>query len=312
MPQERQPIDDLTRLAIIHGTDKWGQHFYTPVYHSVFSKRRHDPIRLLEIGVGGYNHPRLGGSSLSMWSDYFPNGRIVGIDISEKNLSLGERITVRQGSQTDPAFLQKIVSEYGPFDIVVDDGSHIPKDVVQSFQILWPSLKDGGHYVFEDTQTSFWENWGGSLANGGATFQLTRALIDSLNFAEVAVVNPNLKIDNNIKTVKSVQAFHNLVFIEKGDNSEPSNFAYDLKNKFAANAVLTISEELERTPTALGYANLIRIYALGGDFDTGIKTAEDALNRWGDHPAVIAAAADIFRASGDLEKATSLMAALDA
>jgi hypothetical protein len=26
-------VDPLTRLAIKHGTDKWGPHFYTPVYH---------------------------------------------------------------------------------------------------------------------------------------------------------------------------------------------------------------------------------------------------------------------------------------
>src|SRR5882762_3410482 len=89
-------VDALTRLAIKHGTDKWGQHFYTPVYHSLFAHLRDKPIRLLEIGVGGYNFPKVGGASLSMWADYFPQGHILGIDIVEKKLSLGPRIQVRQ------------------------------------------------------------------------------------------------------------------------------------------------------------------------------------------------------------------------
>ena len=34
-----------------------------------------------------------------MWAEYFPNGRILAIDIAEKTLSLDPRITVLQGSQ---------------------------------------------------------------------------------------------------------------------------------------------------------------------------------------------------------------------
>jgi hypothetical protein len=36
-------IDPLTRLAIRHGTDKWGPHFYTPVYHELFAPLRDRP-----------------------------------------------------------------------------------------------------------------------------------------------------------------------------------------------------------------------------------------------------------------------------
>lgn len=74
-------IDPLTRLAIRHGTDKWGPHFYTPIYHRLLAPFRNGPVQFLEIGVGGYEYRKVGGASLATWAEYFPNGRIVGIDI---------------------------------------------------------------------------------------------------------------------------------------------------------------------------------------------------------------------------------------
>jgi len=58
---------DLTFLAEIYGTDKWGEHWYTPHYEFHFHKFRKKKINLLEIGVGGYDKPYSGGSSLRMW-----------------------------------------------------------------------------------------------------------------------------------------------------------------------------------------------------------------------------------------------------
>jgi hypothetical protein len=139
-------IDPLTRL-IEHGTDKWGPHFYTPVYRELFSKLRDREIRLLEIGVGGYDIKTLGGASLAMWADYSLNGQITGIDNAEKRLDLSPRVKLFRGSQEDPAFLKQVCSERGPFDIVIDDGSHVPKHVVGSFHVLFPSLADGGLHI---------------------------------------------------------------------------------------------------------------------------------------------------------------------
>ena len=76
-------IDPLTRLAIKHGTDKWGPRFYSPLYHKLFSQLRDRPIRLLEIGVGGEELKTVGGASLAMWADYFSSGQITGIDLSK-------------------------------------------------------------------------------------------------------------------------------------------------------------------------------------------------------------------------------------
>jgi hypothetical protein len=76
--------DDLTKAAIQSGTNKFGMHDYTPNYHKLFAHLRTAPIRILEIGVGGYADDDRGGQSLEVWRDYFPHAQIVGIDIQKR------------------------------------------------------------------------------------------------------------------------------------------------------------------------------------------------------------------------------------
>jgi hypothetical protein len=293
-------IDPLTRLAIEHGTDKWGPHFYTPVYHELFSKLRDREIRLLEIGVGGYDIKTLGGASLAMWADYFSNGQITGIDNAEKRLDLSPRVKLFRGSQEDPVFLKQVCSERGPFDIVIDDGSHVPKHVVVSFHVLFPSLADGGMYVIEDMQTAFWPNFGGSILDGGETLKLARTVIGCLNHAEIEIVDHSHSFPFYAKEIKAFRAFHNLLVIEKGDNGEPSNFAYDLNNPYAADAVKNIEQQLESAPTAEGLANLSDLYLTGGNLIRAKEVADKALSLWPTNVAAIMAAYTAAARRGDL------------
>ncbi len=43
----------------------------------------------------------------------------------------------------------------GPFDIGIDDGSHIWCHQILAFERLWPAIKRGGLYVIEDVLTSY-------------------------------------------------------------------------------------------------------------------------------------------------------------
>src|SRR5262249_14446190 len=72
---------NLTALANINGTDKWGSHWYTPAYEAHFKHLRTKKLKILEIGVGGYEDPNAGGESLRMWKYYFPKSQIYSIDI---------------------------------------------------------------------------------------------------------------------------------------------------------------------------------------------------------------------------------------
>jgi tetratricopeptide (TPR) repeat protein len=283
-------LDPLTRLAIKHGTDKWGPHFYTPVYHELFCHLRDRPIQLLEIGVGGDALKTSGGASLAMWAEYFANGQITGIDITEKHLTLDPRVRVYRGSQDDSALLKKVCDERGPFDIVIDDGSHVPKHVVASFHILFPVLRDGGMYLIEDVQTTFWPNFGGSTIHGGETVRLTRTIIECLNHAEIAVADRSHSFPPFAKQIKALRAFHNVIVVDKGDNTEPSTLAYDMNNPHAAKAVKVIEHELSGAPTAEGMANLSNLYLCGGNLTRAKEIASEAVSRWPTNSTALIAA----------------------
>ncbi|MDJ0871495.1 MAG: CmcI family methyltransferase [Gammaproteobacteria bacterium] len=215
---------NLTALASRYRTDKWGSHFHTPHYQRHFSKRREDPLNILEIGVGGYAHPKHGGASLRMWKAYFPNAHVYSIDIHDKTAIQEERITIFQGSQNDPAFLRQVAGKMGRIDIVIDDGSHINEHVLTSFKTLFPLLDNAGIYVVEDTQTAYWPEYGGSstdMNHPGSALTFFKSLTDGLNHAELLI--PNFKPDYFQRHIVSMSFYHNLVFIQKGVNDEPSN-----------------------------------------------------------------------------------------
>ena len=120
------------------------------MYDDFFCKYRSSPINLLEIGV-------LKGNSLRMWRDFFKYGSIVGID-NEREAEApesDERIQVLVGDQSDLTFLESVVSKYGPFDIIIDDGSHVWSDIIASYEYLMPQLSSGGYYCIEDIHTSY-------------------------------------------------------------------------------------------------------------------------------------------------------------
>lgn len=290
---EELAADPLTYLAIRHGTDKWGQHFYTPHYHAWFASLRDRPVRLLEIGVGGYDLPDVGGNSLAMWADYFPQGRIVAIDIAPKRLTLDPRITILQGSQDDAGFLAQVSREHGPFDIIIDDGSHMPKHVVASFNALFPLMPDGGIYVIEDVQTTFWPRFGGSLLDGGGTMKLAHTLLSHINHAEIRAEQPSLRYADWVAKVRAFHAVHNLFMIEKGDNSEPSNFGYDLRNPHAGRAIAMIERQMRSEPTPDGIAGLINLCAIAGDFDRAQEFSTMAASQWPQHAGLRAAIAHL-------------------
>ncbi|MFK7058789.1 CmcI family methyltransferase [Flavobacterium oreochromis] len=84
------------------------------------------------------------------------------IDIYDKFKLQENRIKIYKGSQVDENLLKGICKEVGEFDLIIDDGSHINDHVIKTFEYLFPRLKKGGYYVIEDTQTSYWKEYGGS------------------------------------------------------------------------------------------------------------------------------------------------------
>jgi len=224
---------DLTALAKHFKTDKWGNHYYTPHYQRHLEHLREQPIRLLEIGIGGYARAKDGGASLRMWKHFFPKSQIVGLDIEDKSFVEEDRIKVYQGDQSDPELLRRIHEESGPFDVIIDDGSHRVWHVLPSFQTLFPLLKDDGIYVIEDIQSSYWPEWGGSEDRNSTetSMGLCKQLADGLNYEEF--VDEPYEPTYTDTHVTGVFFYHNLVFIQKGENKEGSKRRQILKDRYA-------------------------------------------------------------------------------
>lgn len=211
----------LADLAVLFGTDKWGGHWYTPHYQRYFESYRELAVKVLEIGVGGYDAPDLGGESLRMWKHYFRRGLIYGLDVFDKPDLAEDRLYVLQGDQGDKQFLDSMARQVGPFDIIIDDGSHFSHHVIASFNALFPHVRPGGLYVIEDLQTSYWPGFGGNTdpSAQGTSMAMIKSLLDGLNHQE-QMRESGHKPSTAELTVTGVHVHHNLAFIEKGLNTE--------------------------------------------------------------------------------------------
>lgn len=213
---------DLTDLALRFGSDKWGGHWYTPHYDRHFAPYRDQRVKVLEIGIGGYRQPDVGGASLRMWRHYFSRGLVYGLDIFDKSPLDEQRVRTIIGDQSDTAFLIDLYEHIGPLDIIIDDGSHLSDYVIASFVTLFPRLRPGGLYVIEDLQTSYWSGYNGNrtgLDDPGTSVGFLKTLIDGLHHQDQVRAEPHEPSDIEVG-VTAIHLYHNMVFIEKGVNTE--------------------------------------------------------------------------------------------
>lgn len=200
--------DFLTNDArLIH---KWKHYF--PIYERHFKDFVYKPLTFLEIGCGF-------GGSLQMWKRYFgPHANIVGIDILPRCQEYEEdQIAVRIGQQQDTTFLQKLVEEFGAFDIVLDDGGHVMRDVVTTFQFLYPRIARNGVYMVEDLHTAYWPEYGGGLRKTGTFIELCKDLIDELNADHTRDALPPTEFT---KTTLSMHFYDSIAVFEKGSTTK--------------------------------------------------------------------------------------------
>ena len=151
---EKPVTDERRHLSAIfeaHGSDKGLQyHDYGDVYEHLLAKYRDQPISLLEIGV--YE-----GASMKSWLEYFTHdlAMIIGVDLGGNFDPKSNRARIEHGDQTNPVFLTHVDEMHGPFDIIIDDGSHKSHHQQYTFENMWASLKAGGVYIIEDLEVSY-------------------------------------------------------------------------------------------------------------------------------------------------------------
>ena len=146
------------------------------VYEPFLTVLRDEPVSVLEIGVRE-------GASLRMWRDYFPAGRIVGIDTAQQAAEHeDDRIKVIIGDQIDAAVMDAAIEAVGsPVDLIVDDGGHYAYQQIRSLLYLWPHVKPGGIYVVEDTHTSYLRQFDMSYRNPASAIELLKGTVDDVH-----------------------------------------------------------------------------------------------------------------------------------
>jgi len=150
---------------------------FLDIYEKYLSTYRNTEVKMLEIGVSK-------GGSLELWRNYLGDkATIHGIDIDPKCAALvNSPNQVHIGSQDDPVFLHDVVAKMGGVDVVLDDGSHIGRHQIASFNALFPLLPEGGLYMIEDMHTSYWPgNFEGGFRRRGTAIEFIKDVIDDLH-----------------------------------------------------------------------------------------------------------------------------------
>lgn len=142
--------NSMLQYGQLSNTDKVTHHEYHKYYEPVLKPYYNSHGSIVEIGLGT-------GQSLPMWQNLFKHAHIYGVDKEYEN-SGNDRYTIYKGDQSnvnDLNDLRKSLTDKNVF-FINDDGSHIPEHQLLTFNTLFPILKEGGIYIIEDIETSYW------------------------------------------------------------------------------------------------------------------------------------------------------------
>jgi hypothetical protein len=136
-------------------TDKNTLHSYIPnLYDKLFESYKDKNNIVLEIGCRE-------GHSLILWSEYFCNSMIYGIDNfddvifsngAEKSyeyLKHRKNITTVIGN----AYTEDIIKELPNIDILIDDGPHTIESQIECISLYYPKINEDGILIIEDVQS---------------------------------------------------------------------------------------------------------------------------------------------------------------
>ncbi|GAA4408662.1 hypothetical protein GCM10023168_26380 [Fodinibacter luteus] len=139
----------MTAAAHLASSDKMTWHRYIDFYEPHL-KRLTGAQRVLEFGV-------FHGASLRYLAERYPAAIIVGCDIlpTQDDWPRSERIDYVRVDQGDSSQLHRLFEQRpGPYDLVIDDGSHLPQHQRNCLVAALPFVRDGGVYILEDLHTS--------------------------------------------------------------------------------------------------------------------------------------------------------------
>jgi SAM-dependent methyltransferase len=191
-----------------HRSDKgsWRWHNYTTVYSRLLKGRRHQPLRIFELGLGTTNPDLastmgangLPGASLRGWCEFFPNALVYGADIDRDILFQEDRIKTFYCDQLDQAAIRDLWSQpdlQNGADIIIEDGLHTFEANISFLESSLDHLCPGGFYIVEDISQGDVEKWRYQLGN------VYSSKYPDYEFAFVALAKSIARSDNNLLVI---------------------------------------------------------------------------------------------------------------
>lgn len=224
-------LGSMTALAVVdaelHGeTAGLGNHTstipkspnYSPIYESVANLTSR--TRMLVIGS-------FYGDSVELWQNFLdPDSLIVGIDVDAKLVKIADSqgIHVRIGAEQTSSSLSEVAAEFGPFDVILDTGSHTSSHMVDCFRCLFVSaLRDGGAYIVEGVDCDYRKSYRDSPVS---FIDLVRALIDAMHSKKVITSgtsprksSPDSMLEVSVPTItpalRSIEIYQSVVIVRR-------------------------------------------------------------------------------------------------
>ncbi len=187
---------------------------YIKIYERYFNSFRSKPINILEIGV-------FKGGSLQLWKAYFhEDSQIFGVDIlPECKIFEEDRIKIFIGDQGNEQFLDDLIQQLPPIDIIIDDGGHTMQQQILTFE-KYPALKSEAIYICEDCSSSYMVKYGGGRKKEGTFIEMMKDKIDEL-FRQTILTN-GLKNTTFTDSTFGIHFYDSVVVIEKSPQVDPT------------------------------------------------------------------------------------------
>ena len=227
----------FTTLLIESESDKYHRHHYERYYETWLEPFRSKVnLSILEIGAQS-------GHSLQLWDSYFEQPNLIMGLAYGKNTTKGledrvsgtKAVKIYWGDQSKTETMDYLKS-IGPWDIVVDDGSHVPQHVIISLFSLWNSVKPGGLYIIEDLETNYWPRgrsiYGYTLNNTGIGANAEFSTVSKLEQIQQVLVRhqigaKKLSVMPGDNDICSAEWGMNLVMLRKCEDEKSSNHHYE-------------------------------------------------------------------------------------
>jgi hypothetical protein len=127
-----------------------------PLYEHLLIDKKETALNVLEIGIDR-------GGSIKLWSDFFTNATIYGLDIIPshkvwKDLKNKDNIILYTSTDAYNVdfFNQHFLYQNITFDVMLDDGPHTLESMIQFIKLYSQIMTDDGILIIEDIQEISW------------------------------------------------------------------------------------------------------------------------------------------------------------